>query len=354
MGFTKVGDSDYLFVLPNGLRVVFTQTHKSSIVYCAFVVGVGSRYESAENNGIAHFIEHSLFKGTKKRKAYHILNRIESVGGELNAFTTRERSCYYSIALRSYFDRSIELLTDLVFHPVFPEAEVEKEKLVIAEEIEMYEDSPEESIYDDFNLHSFPGSSLGFNILGTKESISRFNRQKVLDFWKRFYTTENVVVSIVGSMQPERVERMINKYLLDLKTTNTQKPLREQASYTHFNFEFEKTFQQEHCIVGNKAYSIYDEKKYPLFLLNNVLGGDWMSSRLNLSVREKHAYAYHVTSGYNAYADIGVFSVQLGTDEKHLEKSLDLVEKEFARLREKTLSPIQLNRAKNKCKVNWL
>ena len=344
--YIQVGEADYLFELKNGLKVIFTQTKKSAIVHCGIMVGVGSRSENEHTNGAAHFIEHCLFKGTAQRKSYQILNRLESVGGELNAFTSRERTCYYTISLKKYLDRSIQLLTDLVFNPVFPKAEIEKEKLVIAEEIEMYEDSPEESIFDEFNHHSFPGSSLGYNILGSKKNIQKFSRDLLMGFWKQFYTTDNVVISIVGSVSPNRISTLIQKYLMEIPATTKENKKSEEVSYNTFEKEIPKKFQQLHCIIGNKAYSLNDSKKYALTVLNNILGGDWMSSRLNMSVREKHAYAYHISSAYNAYMDTGTFSVQLGTDEKFLNKSLSLINKEFTLLKSKKLSIIQLNRAK--------
>ncbi len=342
----KVGESDYLFELDNGLRVIFSQTKKSAIVQCGIMVGAGSRCETAETNGAAHFIEHGLFKGTTKRKSYHILNRIESVGGELNAFTTRERTCFYTVSLKKYLDRSIDLLTDLVFNPTFPNAEIEKEKSVITEEIEMYEDSPEESIFDEFNQSSFPGSSLGHNILGSKNSIQGFNRDLLVKFWKQHYTTNNIVISIVGSMGPNRIAQIIEKHFVGLPSTSNVKKDAEDVKYSVFEKEISKDFNQVHCIIVNKAFSINSSKKYALTILNNVLDGDWMSSRLNMSVREKHAYAYHVSSGYSAYKDTGTYSVQLGTDEKYLHKSVDLINKEFAKLRDVKLTVIQLNRAK--------
>ncbi|MFC2113876.1 M16 family metallopeptidase [Bacteroidota bacterium] len=345
-GYKKVAENYYLYELNNGIRAVFTQTRKSHIVYCGFMVGVGSRDENEYTNGAAHFIEHGVFKGTEKRKSYQILNRIESVGGELNAFTTRERTVYYTTTLKPYFNRSIELLADIVFRPNFPQIEIEKEKSVIREEIEMYDDSPEESIFDEFNQFTFPGNSLGHNILGTQESVQKFTRKQIIDFWEQNYCTDNVVISIVGSLSPERVGKSLEKYLGDLPSSNRSRKPAQKIIYKPFVKKIDRDFQQVHCIIGNKAYSNNDQRKYSLFLINNILGGDWMSSRLNMSVREKHAYAYHVSSGFNSYRDTGTYSVQLGTDEKYLEKSIKLIQSEFNKIRNKKLNQVQLGRAK--------
>jgi predicted Zn-dependent peptidase len=342
----KILKNNYLYKLENGLRVIFTKSHHTAIVHCGFLINAGSRDESSAINGMAHYIEHTAFKGTKSRNSYQILNRIETIGGELNAYTTREKTCFYASSLKKYFDRNIELLADILFFPTFPEKELEKEKSVIIEEIEMYEDNPEETIFDAFHSMVFPGHSLGFSILGRKESVSSLDRASVLKFREENYTSDKIILSIVGNLQADRVESVVSKYLSGIELEKGKRQRYSPAVAKPFYQVQNKDYQQVHCIVGNVAYSLLDDKKYPLALLNNVLGGDWMSSRLNLSIREKNAYAYSVSSGYNAYLDSGLFSVQLGTDEKYLDRCITLIHKEFKRLREQKLSTVQLNRAK--------
>jgi len=339
-------DGTYLYELPNGLRIVFTPTAKSGIVYCGFLIGTGSRYESEKDNGMAHFIEHSLFKGTQKRSSGKILTRLESVGGELNAFTMREKTCFYAISLKQYFERAVDLLTDLVFNPLFPEEELEKEKKVIIEEIEMYEDNPEETIYDEFTGLLFNNHPLGHNILGKIETVSNFRRDDVVNFWKSFYYPGNMIFSVVGSISFRKLENIINKYLLILKDASPENEFVSVGKYEPFRHTKDKDYQQVQVILGNRAYPLKEKKRIVLSLINNILGGDWMSSRLNVILREKHAFAYNISSGYNAYLDSGSFTIQYGTDIQYLDKSISLVSKELKKLRENKLSSFELNRAK--------
>jgi len=334
------------YELNNGMKVVFTPSNKSSLVYCGFLFNVGSRNEDDNNNGIAHFIEHALFKGSKKRHSYQILNRIEAVGGELNAFTMREKTFYYTSSLKKYLDRSVELLFDLVFNPSFPHVELEKEKKVIIEEIEMYEDSPEESIYDDFTANLFKNDSLSHNILGTKKSVLRLKLNDVLNFWQKYYTPGNCIFSIVGSVSQMQIERILHKYFLNLEEKSTISNCNDLPAYQKFQMNKKKDFQQIHVIIGNRAYSNHDPQRYTLALINNVLGGDWMSSRLNMNLRERNAFAYNVSSGFNTYSDTGSFVIQFGTDYTYLNKSIEIVLKELKKIRDVKMSTIQLNKAK--------
>ena len=346
MNYSNPSNGYHLFELENGLRVIFSQSKKSMMVYCGILIGSGSRDENEKNNGVAHFIEHSVFKGTSKRRSFNLMNRLESVGGELNAFTTRERTMYYTASLKKFFDRSMEILTDIVFNPLFPPNEIEKEKKVIEEEIEMYEDSAEESIYDDFYRHLFPDNSMGFNILGSRFTLTGIDRDCLQHFWKQNYTTDNIVVSIAGGVTPDKVQRIINKYLNDIPYSAANRLRNSPNGVMPFNKSIDKEFQQTHCIIGKRAFSSNDDRKYALSVMNNLLGGDWMSSRLNLSVREKHAFAYNVHSSISFYSDCGTFLVQWGTDEKNLDKSIELIQKELKRLREQNLSYLHLNRSK--------
>ena len=240
----KVNTEKTLFVLPNDMRVIFHRVKNSHLVHCGLMVGAGSRDEDPESNGVAHFIEHTLFKATNKRSAFQILNRLEAIGGDINAYTTRERTCFYTTSLKTYLDRSLELLLDLVFNPRFNEKDIEKEKSVIKEEIDMYEDSPEESIFDDFHEAVFQNHPLGYNILGTKESIAKFTRQTLLDFWKDQYTGDNIVLSIVGTQTPERIETLLNKYFSGLKFSGRNKKICHQQSIIPLIFQRKGIFNK--------------------------------------------------------------------------------------------------------------
>jgi len=343
----EIGKNNILYHLDNGLRVIYSRMKNTSLVHCGYIIGTGSRDEDQKNNGIAHFIEHTVFKGTSNRKSYQILNRIESVGGELNAYTSREKTCFYSMASKKYFDRSVELLTDVVFNPIFPAHEIEKEKSVIVEEIEMYEDSPDESIYDDFFSSLFPGHPLGYSILGKKKSVKSINNKVISNFRNDFYQPANMVLSIAGNIPVDKLERAITKYTSNIPLSGIHKNGRKIPEVAAaFNKKLKKDFQQVHCILGCPAYSMRDDKKYVLVLINDILGGDWMSSRLNMVIREKYAYAYNVSSSYSAYSDSGVYSIQLGTDEKYIDKCIELIQKEIKSFRDNKISKIQLNRAK--------
>ena len=218
----EIGKNHLLYHLDNGLRVIYTRIKNTSLVHCGYIIGTGSRDENQKNNGIAHFIEHTVFKGTSNRKSYQILNRIESVGGELNAYTSREKTCFYSMVSKKYFDRSVELLTDVVFNPIFPANEIEKEKNVIVEEIEMYEDSPDESIYDDFFASLFPGHPLGYSILGKKKSVKSINNRVIIDFRRENYQPSNMVLSIAGNLPVDKVEKAINKHTENITLSTIQ------------------------------------------------------------------------------------------------------------------------------------
>jgi predicted Zn-dependent peptidase len=336
-----------LYYLENGMRVIFSKTHNSAMVHCGYIIGAGSRDENQLNNGIAHFIEHTAFKGTEKRKSFQILNRIEAIGGELNAYTSREKTCFYSSTLKRYFDRSVDLLTDIVFRPVFPPLEIEKEKSVIIEEIEMYEDNPEESIYDDFYSRIFEGNSLGYSVLGKKQTVKKITFNTISDFRNNFYQPFNMVFSINGNISSEKVEKVIVKHLAPIGASQQSKPQRKRPdSKQSFTKYIKKDYQQVHCIIGFPAYSMHQDKKFEMVLLNNYLGGDWMSSKLNMIIREKYAFAYSISSNYNAYSDTGLYSIQFGTDGKYIEKSIELINKELIKLKAQALSPVQLNKAK--------
>jgi predicted Zn-dependent peptidase len=340
-------NEQHIITLPNGLRIVHLQVKHSEIVHCGFMINAGSRDENLVNNGVAHFIEHTVFKGTNKRKSHHILRRIESVGGELNAYTTREKTCYYASCLKQYATRAIDLLSDITFDSVFPEKEIEKEKKVIMEEIDMYDDSPEESVYDDFYTYIFRDHPLGYNILGTKETVETLNRVSILDFIKEHYTADKLLLSIVGDISVRDAEKLGNKFLGNIEIASKSDQLRmPPVEQPRFSVAKEKDFAQSHVIIGSRAYSRNDDKRYGLSLINNILGGAGMSARLNMEVREKNALVYNIGSHYSSYQDAGVFTVYYAADDKNIQRCQDIVFREFKKMREVRFSENQLKQAK--------
>lgn len=335
-----------VFSLHNGIRVVHRRHRQTPIAHVGLFIGAGARDEHPGNNGIAHFIEHAVFKGTRKRKAFHILNRMEAVGGELNAFTTRDLTGFYTAGFKKYTERAIELLADLVFNPLFVEKELENERRVILEELEMYEDSPEESIFDDFFAEMYPAHPLGYNILGTRKTLAACRREDLLRFVQEQYAPERIVLSVVGNMQPDRVHQLAEKYLGGLPA-HCEAPVR-QAPPPYVPFRKEKTldFVQTHLLQGTRTFGRFDRQKYALALLDNVLGGSGMSSRLNMLIREKHGLSYHVATGIDLFEDTGLFHLYLGTDIRYLAKVRKLVNQEIARICDKPLPVQALNQAK--------
>lgn len=334
-----------LYKLDNGIRIV----HKpisGKIAHCGFIINTGSRDELLEENGIAHFIEHTIFKGTLKRKAHHILNRIDSVGGEINAYTTKEKTCVYASFVVDYFERATELLSDILINSTFPEKEIEKEKDVIIDEIHSYQDTPFEQIYDDFEELVFCNHSLGMNILGTEQSVNKINRNTILDFINRNYATNQIVFSIIGDVSEKKIKQISKKYLENIPTKIKPLIRIDFKDYKPFQKSIEKDNFQSHCIIGNVAYGATDKKKPGFILLNNILGGPAMNSRLNMTIREKYGYAYSIESSYTSYTNTGIFSIYLGTDQKNINKSIDLTLKELKKLRDTKFSTIQLHRAK--------
>lgn len=344
VNFAKLME-EFIFKLSNGIRVIFKPT-TGNVAHCGFIINTGSRDETLIENGIAHFIEHAIFKGTLKRKTHHILNRIDSVGGEINAFTTKENTSIYASFTTEYFERATELLSDIVFNSTFPEKELTKEKEVIIDEIYSYQDTPYEQIYDDFEGQIFKNHPLGMNILGSIESISNLKRNDVITFLGKHYSTENIVFSIVGNFPLKKVQRITEKHLGII----TQKPIttvRENfTNYVPQNDSILKDTHQAHYIIGNIAYGSFHQKRNTFMLLNNILGGPAMNSRLNMGLREKYGLTYNIESSYNLYCDVGLFSIYLGTDIKHIDKSIHLVKKEMKKLKNTQLSSSQLKNAK--------
>tara|TARA_B100000795_G_scaffold244113_1_gene208419 strand:- start:4272 stop:5495 length:1224 start_codon:yes stop_codon:yes gene_type:complete len=337
----------HTFSLSNGLRVIFKRTNRP-VSHCGIVINAGSRDEEVGQEGLAHYIEHCIFKGTKKRKTYHILSRLDNVGGEINAYTGKEDTWIYGSFLNEYLDRSLELISDIVLNSTFPQKEIEKEKDVIIDEISSYKDSPGEQIFDDFEELIFGSHPLGNPVLGSEESVAKLSRDHILDFIENNYSSETMVLSVLGDYTLAKVKKLAEKYFESVKRSSTKKEKREEFKiYKPSDIEIEMDTHQVHYIAGGIGFSSADERRTPLHLMNNYLGGPAMNSLLNLEVREKHGIAYNIESSYQPYSDTGVFEIYLGTDKKMFEKSKKLVDKQLKKLRENKLGVNQLQTAKN-------
>lgn len=331
--------------LPNGIRIVFRQ-NSSIVVHAGVYINVGSRHEQGDDEGIAHFIEHSIFKGTEHRHSCHIRNRIDGVGGELDAFTTKEETCVYASALSEHLDRCLELFADILFHSTFPEHEIEKEKDVVIEEINLYKDSPSELIYDQFEELYFGSHPLAHNILGSKRNVKRFTSEHLLEYMHRNYTPDKMVISVVGNVEFRRLIRLCEKYFVTDRLsapTIINNPTIQQ--FNTFNTSVNKRTHQVHLLIGGAAPNIFDSQKNAFTLLNNILGGPAMNSRLNVAIREKQGFCYTIESQYVPFTDAGLFYIYAGVDSDAADRSTELILAELRRLRETRLTPQQLHAA---------
>jgi predicted Zn-dependent peptidase len=333
--------------LQNGIRVLH-KPNPSNISHACIIINAGSRDEDQAKDGLAHFIEHLLFKQTEKRNTNQILNRLELVGADLNAYTTKEYTCVHASFLKPHLERSLDLFEDIIFHSVFPEEEMKKEKEVILDEISSYQDQPDEAINDDFEDLLFEGHTLGRNILGTPESVKSFKKKDIQLFMKSNYRTDEIIIGIFGDYDFKTVIRISEK-LYGKIPANLPARVREKISpYTPKHSIFSKPINQAHCVIGNRSYSFHHKHRTAFLLLNNLLGGTGMSSRLNLEIREKYGIAYTIESNYTPMSDTGIFSIYFGTDTEKTGKALKLLEKELKKLRDQQLGPVQLQQAKHK------
>jgi predicted Zn-dependent peptidase len=335
--------------LDNGIRLVHHHI-PGLVAHCGLIINTGSRYESVPEHGIAHFIEHMLFKGTKKRKAYHILSRLEDVGGELNAYTTKEETAIHASFLKEDYSRAIELISDITFNSIFPEKEIEKEKDVVIEEINSYLDNPSELIFDDFEELIFANQPIGRNILGSPESVKSFTKKNINDFISNNYDTHQMVFCSVGNITNEKILKLFKTNFSHIVTEKNVERNDKTWLYKPASVIKKMDTYQNHCIMGNLAYNLKDERRMGMFLLNNILGGQGLNSRLNLSLREKNGLAYNVESSYNPYCDTGIFSIYFGTDSQYLNKSIAIAMAELKKLRTVKLGAIQLSKAKSQIK----
>lgn len=383
------------YTLDNGLRIIHLPSD-SKVVYCGYQINAGTRNEEPGEEGLAHFCEHVTFKGTERRKAWHILNCLESVGGDLNAYTNKEGTVYYSAILKEHIARAVDLLTDIVFHSVYPQAEIDKEVEVICDEIESYNDSPAELIYDEFENIIFKGSPLGHNILGTAEQVRSFKTEDALRFTRKLYRPDNAIFFAYGDIDFKKLVKLIRKALADddsgkvaenaansvgklaeeklpqisqitqisgdENSITTEKSVSSVKSVGPENYPsvgkeiagqtivMQKNTHQAHVMIGTRAYDVNDSRRMPLYLLNNMLGGPGMNAKLNLALREHNGLVYTVESTMVAYDDTGIWSIYFGCDEHDVKRCLILVRKELDKFMQKPLSEAQLKAAKKQIK----
>lgn len=332
-------------VLKNGIKLIHKQSN-SDVAHLGIIINSGTRDELSNEFGLAHYIEHVIFKGTNKRKSYHILSRMDDVGGEINAYTTKEDTTIHATFLTKYYDRAADLISDIVFNSSFPEKEIKKEKEVVIDEINSYKDSPAELIFDDIEDLLFEGKALGHNILGTKKNVRKFNRKSIDQFINRTYATDQMVISSVGNISFAKLHKYIQKYFDHIPASTYSREVENYDNYIPQIKTINKKTFQTHCMIANHAYKLTHPNRLSLFLLNNLLGGPALNSRLNLSIREKHGFAYNVDSNYHAFTDTGIFAIYFGTDKNNVDKSLQLIEKELDRLKSEKLGTLQLSKAK--------
>ena len=333
------------YTLSNGLRIIH-KPDESAVTYCGMVINTGSRDEVETEQGMAHFIEHMLFKGTEKRRSGHIINRLENVGGELNAYTSKEETVVYAIVLKEYFERAIELVSDIVLHSTFPQKEIDKEVVIIVDEIQSYNDSPSELIYDDFEELLFANHPIGHNILGKSELLEKYTTEDATRFVQKHYRPEEMVFFVLGDLDFNQIVRWAQKYL---KTDGQEQRCNERKSPTSYRpvkKEIVKNTHQVHFMLGNRAYDLHHPNRMGMYLLNNILGGPGMNSLLNLSLREKHGLVYNVESSYQPFTDTGMWSVYFGCDTENAARCEQLVYSELQKLREQPLTENALKKYK--------
>lgn len=331
--------------LSNGMRIIHAPSH-SEVAHCGLLINAGSRDEEPGEQGIAHFVEHLIFKGTRKRKAFHILSRMDDVGGEINAYTSKEETCVHTSFLKKDYERSLELLSDITFNSVFPGKEMSREKDVIIDEINSYKDNPAESIYDDYEELVFEGQPLGRNILGTPELLNKFDRGDIERFIQGNYLPEQMVITSIGDISFDRLIQLAEKHFGHIAPASPTRHRVPFNGYTPASRTLRKNTNQAHCIIGNVAHDFYHPRRIAMTLLENLIAGPGLNSRLNMLLREKLGYVYHVESSYSPFSDVGLFTLYLGVDKSRLDKTLEQVYREFDRLRNQPLGKIQLNKAK--------
>lgn len=337
------------YTLENGLRIIHLSSN-SQVVYCGYDIAAGSRDEYPGEEGLAHFCEHMSFKGTARRHALQIINALEGVGGDLNAFTNKEDTCFYAAISKEHFTQAVNILTDIVFHSLYPQTEIDKEVEVICDEIESYNDSPAELIYDEFENILFANHPLGHNILGHTEQLRTYTTEDALRFVQRNYRPDNAIFFVYGDIDFKRLCKSLEFSTERFERTTQNTPVKPSASFHGKLIERSLGTHQAHVMQGSEAYAYNDPRRMTLYLLNNILGGPGMNARLNLSLRERHGLVYTVESTMASYSDTGVWSIYFGCDHHDVKHCLRLVRHELDRMMLKPLSSTQLNSAKRQLK----
>ncbi len=335
----------YTHRLANGIRIIH-KPGSSHVAHCGIVINAGSRDESKAEQGLAHFIEHTIFKGTSRRKTYHILSHMENVGGELNAYTTKEDTCIYASFMKQYYQRWFDLMSDIVINSVFPAKEIAKETDIIIDEINSYKDAPGEQIFDDFDAIIFNNHPLGRNILGTPALLKSFKKETILRFIDKNYVTEEMVICSVGPIEFPVLIRMAERYFGALPQSSRKNERVAFSNYSPTSKKVKRKNHQAHCMLGSHAYDSNHPLKTSLILLNNILGGPGLNSRLNMVIREKHGFCYNIESHYQPYSDSGILSIYFGTEPDYVDKTMSLIYKEIRRLCENSMGSLTLKRAK--------
>lgn len=335
----------FSYQLKNGIQVVHLQHHRP-VAYCGLLINAGSRDEHGFHSGVAHFLEHMLFKGTTKRKTHHILSRIDEVGGELNAYTAKENTFIYTTFLDEYLDRALDIIQDITFHSNYPLAEMEKERAVIIDEFQSYKDDPAEEMGDMFDNFMFAGHTLGDNILGSIESVQQIKQKDLINFVRTKYCTDKMVLCYIGPSPLNKFISKVDKYFGEIKTRLHKEERIPYKGYRPFIVEIEKDMYSSHCLIGNVGYGLKSKKRLPFVLLNNILGGPGLNSRLNMNIRERYGYTYYLDANYTPFEECAQWAIYLSTDKKSLDKTVELVYKELRKLRDKSLSSSQLHQAK--------
>lgn len=338
-----------IFELSNGIRVVYLQA-QAHVAHLGVTFLAGSRFEKKGQEGLAHFLEHCIFKGTKKRKTFHILSRLDAVGGELNAYTAKEEMCVYASFTNDHLERATEILSDITLNSTFPAKEIKKEKEIILDEINSYLDSPSDKLFDDFEEHLFTNHPLGKNILGSKKSVQSFAHKDLIAYVNTFFVAEKMVISFVGENSLNQVKRLLEKYFRHFRSGEDEHSFEEFTGYKPFSIRTKEGNYQVHSLIGALAPSYKNDQHRAMSLLINSLGGPALNSRLTLSIREKYGYAYNVEANYTPYADTGFWNVYIGSDQKYSNKTIELVQKELRKMCDQKFGVLQLKRAKEQLK----
>ncbi len=339
-----------IFKLSNGIRVVHQQITTTNIVHCGIFLGIGSRDENPLNQGIAHFWEHMVFKGTRKRTSLDIIESLDSIGGELNAFTDKEKVVFYASVRDQYVERAVDVLTDITFQSTFPKEEIEKERSVILEEMSMYYDNPDDSLQDELEAVIFRNHPMGMNILGNEETVRAFRKKDFVSFFADHADSRNIVFSCIGNISLSEVERMAKKYLERKPAFKSIVRRKKFGVYDRREKIIQRGAKQSRCAIGRASYPLFDKNRIPFYLMSNILGGPGMNSRLSLSVREKYGLVYAIDAHYLSYSDTGMFAIYFGTEPKQVKKCMTLIRREMDKLAGKRLRPYELASAKEQIK----